>query len=280
MTLAEATSPSRSVAIVALPTGQARDRTRRARVPRWVERLSGVVLLVTLWQLLSSTGFLHSDTLAGPDEVVRSGWDLARTGTLGSAIWVSLQRVLVGLAIGIPAGAAPALIAGSARAGEDLVDAPMQALRFVPVLGLEPLIVLWFGIGNTAKISLIVFGVVFPIYINTSVAIRQIDRRHLELARTLELSRWAVIRRVVLPAALPSFLVGVRMAVAVSWLILVFAEQINATNGIGYLIVKAQEFFQSDTIIVGLAVYAILGLISDAVVRLIEKRVLAWLPSH
>jgi sulfonate transport system permease protein len=268
------------VTAVQLPTRASQEQPRRPPIPRWAERLSGVVVLVGLWQLLSSVGVLSSDTLAGPNQVVAAGWDLAKAGTLGSAIWASLQRVLVGLAIGIPLGAALSLVAGLSRGGEDLVDAPMQALRFVPVLGLEPLIVLWFGIGNTAKISLIVFGVIFPIYINTSVAIRQIDCRHLELGRTLGLGPVAVVRRVVLPAALPGFLVGLRMSVAVSWLILVFAEQINATNGIGYLIVKAQEFFQSDTIIVGLAVYAILGLISDAIVRAIERRALAWLPNH
>jgi sulfonate transport system permease protein len=267
------------MAVVQLATRTTQGREHRASIPRWVERLTGVVLLVALWQLLSTTGVLSSDTLAGPSEVVRSGWDLLKAGTLGSAMWASLQRVLIGLAIGIPAGAILAIVSGLSRVGEDMVDAPMQAMRFVPILGLEPLIVLWFGIGNEAKVSLIVFGVIFPIYINTSVAIRQIDRRHLELAQTVGLSRLSVIRRVVLPAALPSFMIGVRMAVAVSWLLLVFAEQINATNGIGYLIVRAQEFFESDIIVVGLAVYAVLGLISDAIVRYIEKRVLAWLPN-
>jgi sulfonate transport system permease protein len=267
------------MAVVELVTSATQEPTHRAAIPRWVERLAGVVVVVAVWQLLSTSGILSSQTLAGPNEVMRSGWDLATAGTLSSAMWASLQRVITGLAIGIPAGTILALITGLSRLGEDMVDAPMQAMRFVPILGLEPLIVLWFGIGNGAKVSLIVFGVIFPIYVNTSVAIRQIDRRHLELARTVGLGRLSVIRRVVLPAALPSFMVGVRMAVAVSWLLLVFAEQINATNGIGYLIVRGQEFFESDIIVVGLAVYAVLGLISDALVRLIEKKVLEWLPN-
>ncbi|MBO0728810.1 MAG: ABC transporter permease, partial [Acidimicrobiaceae bacterium] len=198
------------MAVVQLATRHEGARERSVRLPRWVERLAGVVLLLAVWQLLSSTGVLSSQTLAGPREVLQAGWDLAKSGTLSSAMWASLQRVLIGLAIGIPAGTILALISGLSRVGEDLVDAPMQSLRFVPVLGLQPLIVLWFGIGNVAKISLIVFGVIFPIYINTSVAIRQIDRRHLELAQTVGLRRLNVIRRVVLPAALPSFLVGVR----------------------------------------------------------------------
>jgi sulfonate transport system permease protein len=154
----------------------------------------------------------------------------------------------------------------------------MQMLRFLPIIGLEPLIVLWFGIGDAAKTSLIVFGVAFPIYINTFAAIRSLDARHFELARTVGLRRLTLVRRVVLPGALPGFLVGLRMAAAVSWLILVFAEQINATNGIGYLIVKAQQFFQTDVIVVGLAVYALLGLLTDALVRLLERKALAWQP--
>ena len=152
----------------------------------------------------------------------------------------------------------------------------MQMLRFLPIIGLQPLIVLWFGIGETAKVSLIAFAVAFPIYINTYAAIRAIDPNHLELARVVGLRRAALLRRVVVPGALPGFLVGLRMSVAVSWLILVFAEQINATNGIGYLMVRAQEFFQTDVILVGLAVYALLGLLSDALVRAIERKALAW----
>jgi sulfonate transport system permease protein len=223
---------------------------------------------------------LSADTLAGPFAVGKTGWHLAQDGTLTSAMWVSLKRVLTGLAIGVPLATVLALVAGLTRVGDDLVDAPMQMLRFLPIIGLEPLIVLWFGIGDAAKISLIVFGVTFPLYINTYTAIRALDPRHFELARTVGLGRLATIRRVVLPAVLPGFLTGLRLAAAVAWLILVFAEQINATNGIGYLMIKAQQFFQTDVIVVGLAVYALLGLFSDAVVRFLERKALAWQPSR
>jgi sulfonate transport system permease protein len=184
--------------------------------------------------------------------------------------------VVQGVAIGVPLATALALLAGLSRLGEDTVDAPMQMLRFLPIIGLQPLIVLWFGIGNSAKVSLIVLGVVFPVYINTFAAIRAIDPRHFELARSVGLGRFATIRRVVLPGALPGFLVGLRLAAAVAWLILVFAEQINATNGIGFLMIHAQEFFRTDIIVVGLAVYAVLGLASDALIRFLEKRALRW----
>jgi sulfonate transport system permease protein len=245
-------------------------------VPRGIERLFGVVIVICAWQLASTVGLIDEQTLAGPATVVHSGWHLLQDGTLQSAMWVSLQRVIAGLAIGVPLGTALALIAGLSRLGEDTVDAPMQMLRFLPIIGLQPLIVLWFGIGNSAKVTLIVFGIVFPVYINTFSAIRAIDPRHFELARSVGLGRVATIRRVVLPGALPGFLVGLRLAAAVAWLILVFAEQINATDGIGYLMVHAQEFFRTDIIVVGLAVYAVLGLASDALIRAIEKRALQW----
>ncbi len=244
------------------------------------ERFLGVVLVIGAWQLASTTGLIDAQTLAGPATVVRSGWHLWHDGTLPSAIWVSLQRVLEGLAIGVPLGTALALVAGLSRLGENTVDAPMQMLRFLPIIGLQPLIVLWFGIGNSAKVSLIVLGVVFPVYINTFAAIRAIDPRHFELARSVGLGRFATIRRVVLPGALPGFLVGLRLAAAVAWLILVFAEQINATNGVGYLMIHAQEFFRTDIIVVGLAVYAALGLASDALIRFVEGRTLQWRASR
>jgi sulfonate transport system permease protein len=140
------------------------------------------------------------------------------------------------------------------------------------------LILLWFGIGEAAKISLIVFGVAFPVYINTLAAVRAIDAGHFELAKVVGLRRFELIRRVVLPGALPGFVVGLRLAAAVAWLILVFAEQINAATGIGSLMIKAQEFFQTDVIVVCLVVYAALGLLSDALVRLLDRKVLAWQP--
>jgi sulfonate transport system permease protein len=251
-------------------------RRARRRLPPGAERLFGVVLLVGVWQLASSIGLIDEQTLAGPATVLHSGWQLIQDGTLQSAVWVSLQRVLEGIAIGVPLATVLALISGLSRLGEDTVDAPMQMLRFLPIIGLQPLIVLWFGIGNTAKVSLIVLGVVFPVYINAVAAIHAIDPRHFELAKSVGLGRLATIRRVVLPGALPGFLVGLRLAAAVAWLILVFAEQINATNGVGYLMIHAQEFFQSEIIVVGLAVYALLGLASDALVRLLERRALQW----
>ena len=180
----------------------------------------------------------------------------------------------------MPLGALLALAAGLSRAGENLIDGNVQMLRFVPIIGLESLFVLWLGVGETAKVALITLGVMFPIYINTYAAIRSLDPRYGELADVVGLSQWARIRRIVLPAALPGFLVGLRMAMAVAWLLLVFAEQINATSGLGYLIVQAQTFFQSNVIVVALVCYAVLGLLTDSLVRFIERITLSWQPGR
>lgn len=249
------------------------------RLPRSVARLSGVVVVIAVWELVTALHWVRPDQLAGPGTVVRTGWDLLTDGTLLPALWASLQRVLWGLVIGVPVGLVLAVGAGLSRMGEDLIDAPVQMLRFLPVLALIPLDVLWFGIGNVAKIALIVLGVTIPVYINTYAAIGGMDRRFHELAGSLGLRRRETLRRIVLPGALPGFLVGLRLAVGVAWLILVVSEQINASNGIGYLMVRAQEFFQSNVIVVALAVYALLGLVSDLLLRALERKVLAWRPS-
>ena len=254
-------------------------RTRR-RIPRGVERLLGVVAVLLVWQLAATLGWIDERSLAGPLDVTSTFWEMLTDGTLTSAMWSSLQRVLIGIAIGVPVAVLLALFSGLSRIGEDLTDAPMHMFRFIPIIALQPLLVLWLGIGESVKISLIVLGVIFPVYVNTSNAIRSIDPKNLELAHTVGLGRWATVRRVVLPAALPSFLVGFRLATSVAWLLLVFAEQINAKSGIGYLVIKAQTFFQSDVMVVCLLVYAVLGLLSDFGVRTLERRLLRWQPGR
>jgi sulfonate transport system permease protein len=204
------------VSLVELTTIEAGAVARRWTVPRWVERLLGAALLLGVWQLASSVGWLSDDTLASPTQVFDAARELLSTGQLQEALWVSVQRVLKGLAVGVPVGVALALVAGLWRVGDDVVDTPVQMLRFVPIIGLQPLILQWFGIGEAAKVSLIILGATFPVYINTYAAIRSIDPRYLELARVQGLGRLTQIRRVVLPGALPGFLVGLRQAFAVS----------------------------------------------------------------
>lgn len=249
---------------------------RSKRVPRQVRRLVGPLLVLGLWQLVCSLGVFNSVEVASPLAVVDAGRQLWATGELQTNLLISLQRVAEGLVVGVAAGVVLAVISGLFHRGEDLVDPIIQAARSVPILGLVPLAIIWFGVGETPKVFLIALGCTFPVYINTFAAIRGVDSKLVEAGQTFGLRRWGLVRRVILPGALPGFLVGLRFALVSSWLIVVVAEVINAKSGIGYLINEAQSWNRTDIIMLGLAIYAVLGLIADAIVRLLERRLLTW----
>jgi sulfonate transport system permease protein len=256
--LSERLAPARHTAAVIL---------RRATVP---------LLLVLLWQVASWAGWIDSSTLASPIEVWHAFTRTWSDGQLWPSILTSLRRVLIGLAIGVSAGTVLGLIAGLSRIGEELVDAPLQMLRALPFLGLMPLLIVWLGIGEGVKIGLVVIGVVFPVYLNLHKGIRGVDPRYAELSRACGVGRWGVIRRVILPGALPSFLIGLRFALGIAWLSLVIGETVNADQGVGYLIMQGQQYLETDVIVMGLVIYAILGLLMEGLVRLIEWRALPW----
>lgn len=276
----DASSSEPDGGLVQLSASGATRLSRVDRLPRGLERLVGVVVLFAIWELASRVGWLDPKTLAGPSTVLTAGWDLLRDGTLPDAMWASLKRVLFGLASGITIGTVLAVISGVTRPGEDLIDANIQMLRFVPIIALQPLLILWLGIGETVKISMITLGVMFPVYVNTVTAIRSIPPGYRELSMIVGLSRRQYLSKIVLPGALPGFTVGLRLATSIAWLLLVFAEQVNASTGLGFLMNRAQTFFQTDVIVVCLVIYAAMGLISDALVRALEKKVLRWQPGR
>ncbi len=243
---------------------------------RFCRRYLSVALLLVLWQAGAQAGLIPSRLLASPVQIVHTAWSLTLDRTLPQNLLVSLGRAGAGLVLGIAVGVALALVAGLSRLGEDIVDAPMQMARTLPALALVPLFILWFGIGELPKILLVALGVKFPVYLNLYKGIRSIDPKLIELAKTLGLSRWKIIRDIIIPGALPDLLVGIRFAVGISWLMLVVAEQVNADSGIGHMMMDAEDFLRTDIILVGLAVYAVLGLLSDQIVRLAEGRLLRW----
>lgn len=252
---------------------------RRRMVPRWVRRAVGPVGLLVVWQVLSATGVLHGDILASPGTIAATGGELLADGTLPSAMGVSLQRVAVGLLLGGAIGVGLALVSGLSRLGEDLVDATVQMLRSVPWVGVIPLFIIWLGIGEAPKIALIALGVAFHLYLNVHAGIRGVDAQLVEAGTSLGLGRWGLIRHVVLPGALPGAMTGLRYALATAWLALVFGEQINADDGLGFLMNQAREFFRTDVIVVCLVVYAALGLLADFLVRTLERLLLQWRPA-
>jgi sulfonate transport system permease protein len=240
------------------------------------KRLSGPAILLALWWLLTETGMVSERTLPSPVAVARAGWQLTVSGELPTDMWVSLQRVIVGLTIGLAVALVIASLAGTSTRGEILLDPTMQVLKAVPNYAVVPLLILWFGIDETPKVILIALSTALPIYINTFGAIRNVDTRLVDAGRTLGLGRWGMLLNVILPGALPGFLVGLRLALTSAWLALVFAETINANSGLGSLMADAREWYRLDIMVLVLVVYATLGLLSYALVRWLERVLLAW----
>ncbi|OCJ02738.1 ABC transporter permease [Rhizobium sp. AC27/96] len=253
-------------------------RTGGERFARLAARLVSPVAIIALWQVASMTGYLSPRTLAAPSEILGAAQRLVISGELVTGLAVSFLRVLIGFSIALVVGIVLALAAGLSRFGESAIDPPLQMLKAMPFLGLLPLFILWFGIGEAPKIGLVAFGTVFPIYLTLHGGIRGIDRKLIEAGRTLGLSTFGIIRHIIIPGALPSLLIGVRYGLSVAWLSLVVGEQINASSGIGYIITYARDFLQTDVIVVCLMVYAIMGLLTDGLVRLIEAYALRWRP--
>ena len=272
------TRPPGPAAAAAAP---ARRRARRLTSSAGLLRLISPVAVLILWQAVSEAGLISRQKLPPPTEIWQTAISLITTsspayGTLQGAMLISLERVAIGFAAGALAGLAVALAAGLSRLGEFTIDPLMQMLRTLPLFGLIPVFIVWFGIGETPKLTLIAIGAAIPLYLNTFSGIRNVDARLGELGQVLHLSKTELIRDIVLPGALPQVLVGLRQSLGVAWLALVVAEQVNANAGLGFMISQATQFLRNDVIFVALLVYCALGLLTDALVRLLERRALAW----
>lgn len=248
---------------------------RRWRGPTIVRWLTPLVLLV-IWQVVSGTGLVPPKKLPALNVVWQAALEVAGNGQLGEGLAVSLRRMLVGFVVGAGVGAALGVLAGLQRWADAVVDPVLQMVRNVPLFGIIPLLILWFGIGELPKLVLIALAAGLPIYLNVHAGIRDADQQLVEATTALGYSRWQRLRHVVLPGALPYTLVGVRLGVASSWLALVVAETIAADSGIGFMINNARDFLRTDIVIVGLLVYAIVGLLMDTAVRLLERWLLRW----
>jgi len=238
--------------------------------------LLGPALLLIYWSLASLTGYVDSRVLPAPWVAITAGIDLIQDGRLQHNVLISSSRALQGLLLGGLAGVAMAFLSGLSLVGGYIFDGVIQLKRAIPTLALIPFFILWFGVGETMKVTMISVFVFLPIYVHTHNALRGIDLRFVELAETTRISYFQFLRHIVLPGALPGILLGLRFGVMAAWVSLVVVEQFNATSGIGYMINLARNYAQPDVMLVGLVLYAILGLASDMAVRLIEKRALAY----
>jgi sulfonate transport system permease protein len=233
-------------------------------------------LALIAWQVAAGLGWLTSRILPSPAEVGRAAYRLAASGELARHVAISARRAALGFFSGGGIGLAFGLLNGLSRRAELLFDSTLQMVRAVPHLALVPLFILWLGIGETAKVALVALAAVFPLYLNTLHGLRSLDPRLVEMARVHGLGRVALLRRVVLPGALPSILVGVRYGLGVVWLTLIVAETISADAGIGYLAMNAREFLQADVVLVAILLYALLGNLADLATRLLERWLLPW----
>lgn len=238
------------------------------------------IALVTAWQWTSWSGMLSRRILPAPWDVLKAFAALTASGELWTHVRTSTCRAFTGFAIGGGLGLGLGLLTGSIRKAETLLDTTFQMIRNIPPLAMIPLVILWFGIEETSKLFLVSLGVFFPVYVNTFHGIRSVDRGLVEMARTYGLSRWRLYREVILPGALSSILVGVRFSLGFMWVILIVAETISAQAGIGYMTMNAREFLQTDVVLVGILLYALLGKLADVVAKGLERYWLRWHPGY
>jgi len=238
------------------------------------------IVLIVLWQILVKFGWLSTRVLPAPSDVLLAGIRLAMTGELSRNLLISTIRAAIGFLIGGGIGFALGLLNGIARPAEKMLDTTVQMIRNIPHLALIPLVILWFGIGEEAKIFLVALGVFFPIYLNTFYGVRTVDPELIEMAKSYGLHGWSLFRRVIFPGALGSILVGVRYALGIMWLTLIVAETITLDSGIGYMAMNAREFMQTDVVVLSILLYALLGKLADVATRALEEKWLKWDPNY
>ena len=268
------------IALNDVGTRRANRRVTRRWGPRpWMGWLLPVAILV-LWQLGASMGVLSSTVLPNPLDIGRAAYRLSASGELLSNMETSALRALAGLVVGGGVGLAFGVANGLSRWSDTFTDTTLQMVRNVPHLALIPLVIVWFGIDEGAKLFLVALGVFFPIYLNTLHGIRAVDPQLVEMGRSYGMGPATLVRRVIWPGALPSVFVGLRYALGITWLTLIVAETIAAQSGIGYMAMQAREFMQTDVIVLAILIYAVLGKAADTVVRLLERVFLSWDPAY
>ena len=238
------------------------------------------VVLLIIWEIAAQLGAMPPHLLPAPSKVIRTGVHLAISGSLLNDLTISLGRAAAGFAIGGSIGFGLGTLVGFSKLADLALDRSLQMIRAIPFLALLPLVIVWFGVGEAEKLFLVSLGVFFPIYINTTLGIRQVDPKLLELGRVQGLSNLELIHRIILPGALPSVLNGVRYALATAWLALVVAETIGSESGIGFLAMDAREFLRTDVIVLAILIYALIGVAADSLARALEHRLLAWHPNY
>ena len=236
-------------------------------------------LVIVGWEAASRAGVVPANVLPAPSAVAEAFWRLTLSGELVRNIGVSTLRALSGFAIGGSIGFALGLANGLSQLSRGLTDTTLQMIRNIPHLALIPLVILWFGIDEEAKLFLVALGVLFPVYLNTYHGVRNVDRDLIEMGRVYGMGNWTLFRKVIFPGALPSIFVGLRYALGIMWLTLIVAETISASSGLGYMAMQAREFLLIDVVVLSILIYALLGKLADSFARLLERLSLGWHPA-
>lgn len=244
--------------------------------------LGGVipVLIIIVWQYASANRLVDPVLFPAPSTIVATFVDMLRTGELYRHLEISFIRAILGFLLGGSLGLLIGVLVGMFRTAEDVVDPTMQMLRTIPMLALTPLFILWFGLGELSKVLLIALGAFFPLYVNTFLGVRNVDAKLFEVSKVLEFNRYHQMTRLVLPAAMPNVLLGLRLSLSMAWVLLVVAELMGASRGVGFLIQDARTFVRTDVVFIGIFLFAAAGIVSDVTVRLLERTLLKWQDSH
>ncbi|PEJ42785.1 ABC transporter permease [Bacillus wiedmannii] len=251
-------------------------KVRKTNVKVLVRAITIPIIVLIIWQLAGVFDLVSKTVLPTPVDILLAFQELIKTGELFGHLSISVFRAAAGFFIGGSLGIILGTIVGFSTRSEQYLDPSVQMLRTVPHLAVAPLFVLWFGFGETSKVLLIADGAFFPLYVNAFLGIRGVDSKLFDVARVLEFSKRKLITKLILPAALPNLLLGARLSLGVAWVSLVVAELMGSTEGIGYMIMDARQFSNTDTVFVGIIIFAFVGKFSDSLVRLLEVKFLRW----
>lgn len=251
-------------------------KVRKTNVKVLVRAITIPVIVLIIWQLAGVFNLVSKTVLPTPLDIFLAFQELIKTGELFGHVSISVFRAAAGFFIGGSLGIILGTIVGFSTRSEQYLDPSVQMLRTVPHLAVAPLFVLWFGFGETSKVLLIADGAFFPLYVNAFLGIRGVDSKLFDVARVLEFSKRKLITKLILPSALPNLLLGARLSLGVAWVSLVVAELMGSTEGIGYMIMDARQFSNTDIVFVGIIIFAFVGKFSDSLVRLLEAKFLRW----
>lgn len=234
------------------------------------------LLVVIIWEIAARAGAVNTLLLPPPSRVLLALGQAALDGSLWVNLGYSVRRWIVGFAFGGSVGLLLGALNGLSLRSENFTDTTVQMLRTVPFMGLTPLLVMWFGLGETPKVILIAVASFFPVYVNTLAGVRNVNKGLVEVGQSFQLSQAELLYRVILPAALPEILTGIRYSLGIAWLALVIAELMAAESGIGFWLMQGREAVRVDIVLASLVVFSVAGKFMDAVLRLVERRVLHW----